>query len=122
MHAYLRVDILVNLRIRATYCKLGYVNAVKYDEYEYDTVKFHSISCEIPNSVADIMDQLVASGHINSIRCKTTGLPHGAPGGTFVPGGGVVIPCIYKIYGDEIDRDTVRNALRNHVYDAFDGQ
>ncbi len=34
-----------------------------------------------------------------------------AIGGMYHGGGGIVIPCTYKIYGNVEDRDEVRNAL-----------
>lgn len=43
--------------------------------------------------------------------CKITGYRQPAPGGMWVPGGGIVVPCTYKIYGKKENKKTVRTAL-----------
>ena len=47
----------------------------------------------------------------NFVICKITGYRQPAPGGMWVPGGGIVVPCTYKIYGKKENKKTVRTAL-----------
>ena len=49
--------------------------------------------------------------HIDFVICKITGYRQPAPGGMWVPGGGIVVPCTYKIYGKKENKKTVRTAL-----------
>ena len=44
------------------------------------------------------------------------------PGGTFVVGGGLVIPCVYKLYGDESRKVAVRSQLAQATFDSNDVQ
>ena len=56
------------------------------------------------------------------MTCKITGYRQAATGGTWVQGGGIVIPCTYKIYGPSDQRNIVRTVIETAEYDENDVQ
>ena len=76
----------------------------------------------IPLSVAAVLTELSTKGDVTSVQCKVTGESQRAPGGTFVPGGGPVVPCIYKLYGHPDTASAVRQRLRETNFGISDMQ
>ena len=50
---------------------------------------------------------------------EVTGDPRPAPEGKWVIGGGIEIPCKYKLYGLKIVKKEVRAALLNDFHNSF---
>ena len=67
----------------------------------------------IPDYFAKLLTDLQNANLIGAVTAKVTGYRQAAIGGVWVPGGGVVLPCTYKIYGDAKNRGTVRNRIEN---------
>ena len=53
----------------------------------------------IPEGLCQPLTQLFQDGNIVDIECVITGEPRSAEEGTFVQGGGLEIPCTYRLFG-----------------------
>ena len=76
----------------------------------------------MPRTVAANVTELYNTGHVIHVTAKITDDPTRAPGGTFIPGGGIVVPCIYKLYGNENGKPYVRGKLANATFATSDMQ
>ena len=66
----------------------------------------------IPNGLANLLNELMAEGKIKRIDGKITGEARSAPEGTYSQGGGIELPCYYKIYGNNDCKSFVKSALK----------
>ncbi len=67
--------------------------------------------------VAEIFSNMMNMNLISDVTAKVTGYRQAAPDGVWVPGGGIVLPCTYKIYGGIANRNTVRSQIENGEID-----
>lgn len=61
----------------------------------------------IPEGLCQPLTQLYKDGKIVQITSEITGAPHSAAEGTFVPGGGLEIPCVYHLFGPRDKKGSV---------------
>ena len=59
-----------------------------------------------------LLSTLVKDSKIKQIYGVTTGHARAAPEGTWTQGGGIELPCKYKIYRRENCKDMVQNLLK----------
>lgn len=59
----------------------------------------------IPEGLCQPLTRLYKEGNIVQITSKITGAPRSAAEGTFVPGGGLEIPCVYIYLNRETKKD-----------------
>ena len=71
----------------------------------------HRMIGHMPDSLAKVLTELNNKDLITDVMAKITGYRQGAPGGTWSKGGGVVLPCTYKIYGKQNNMQTVRHSI-----------
>ena len=62
--------------------------------------------------MSQLLSTLVKDGKIKQIYGVITGHARAAPEGTWTHGGGIELPCKYKIYGRENWKDMVQNLLK----------
>ena len=67
----------------------------------------------MPDGLSRVIFPLVQSGKILRIEGKILGDARSAPEGTWIQGGGIEIPCKFKIYGKSSDKRQVCNILKN---------
>ena len=56
--------------------------------------------------------KLLSEWKVLNITTKITGKHRRAPEGTWVPGGGIEIPCTYFLYGAKIHKKYVRKVIK----------
>ena len=61
----------------------------------------------VPERLARILKPLIEEGRIHRVVGKITGHARPAPQGTWVRGGGIEIPCKYKLYGSICNKQSV---------------
>ena len=66
----------------------------------------------IPDGLAQLLYTLVKDGKIKQIYGMITGHARAAPEGMWTQGGGIELPCKYKIYGRKNCKDMVQNLLK----------
>ena len=66
----------------------------------------------IPDGLAKVIHGLMVEGKINRIDGKITGEARSAPEGTWSQGGGIELPCNYKIYGNIDCKSFVKSELK----------
>lgn len=69
----------------------------------------------IPEGLCQPLSKLFEDGNILQITCVITGDPRSAAGGTFVPGGGLEIPCSYRIFGHKEKKGLVRSVIKHQI-------
>lgn len=70
----------------------------------------------MPDSLADVLSTLFNEDYIDRVVCKIVGYRQAAQQGMYTRGGGIVVPCVYYIFGPAPGRTYVRNRLRNGEY------
>ena len=69
-----------------------------------------------PETLVKILIPKMAKETILSLKAEVTGSPRDAPEGKWVLGGGIEIPCTYKVYG-RIDQKTyLRKNIKETKY------
>ena len=63
----------------------------------------------VPDGLANLLQPLMLSGEVHRVQAKVTDPPRPAPGGMWLKGGGIVIPCHYILYGQSKEKHGVRN-------------
>ena len=66
----------------------------------------------VPDTLAEILYPLMTTWKIISVTATVEGNHRAAPEGMWVPGGGIEIPCTYKLYGAKLHKKNVRNIIR----------
>ena len=61
----------------------------------------------IPEGLCQPLTQLHKDGNIAQITSEITGSPRSVAEGTFVPGGGLEIPCVYHLFGQRDKKEFV---------------
>ena len=69
----------------------------------------------IPEGLCQPLTQLFKDGSIVQITSEIIGGPRSAADGTFVPGGGLEIPCIYHLFGPREKKRLVRLAIKQQI-------
>ena len=69
----------------------------------------------IPEGLCQPLTQLFKDGCVVEITSEITGAPRSAAGGTFVPGGGLEIPCIYHLFGPRDKKVLVRSTIKQQI-------
>ena len=62
-------------------------------------------------SLENLLQPLMLSGEVHRVQAKVTDPPRPAPGGMWLKGGGIVIPCHYILYGQSKEKHGVRKHL-----------
>ncbi len=71
----------------------------------------------VPDGLAKFLTDLKCRHLITGVTAEVTGQKRAAAGGMWTVGGGIVLPCKYKIYGDVRNKETVRNEIFNSDVD-----
>ena len=66
----------------------------------------------VPEALAKVFQALIKDGIVRKITAKITGDARTAPEGTWIQGGGIELPCKYKLYGDRKYKNIVKDALK----------
>ena len=66
----------------------------------------------VPDSLAEIFSPLMATWKILSVIAIVESNHRAAPEGVWVPGGGIEIPCSYKLYGAKMHKKNVRDIIK----------
>ena len=64
----------------------------------------------MPDALSEMVFKLLSEWKVLNITTKITGKRR-ASEGTWVPGGGIEIPCTYVLYGAKIHKKYVRNVI-----------
>lgn len=67
----------------------------------------------VPETLAKVLAPELARETILSMEAEVTGPPTDAPEGKWVLGGGIEIPCSYKIYGMKNKKSELRKKIRD---------
>ncbi len=67
----------------------------------------------IPEGLCQPLTKLINDGDIVQVTAVVTGEPRSASVGTFVRGGGIAIPCSYRIFGRKERKRFVRTNIKN---------
>ena len=67
----------------------------------------------IPEALGEVLALFMDNFKIHSISDTIEGQHCRAPEGTWVPGGGMEIPCTYRIYGPTIYKKEIREAIKD---------
>ena len=105
-HAYLHqyhIGQRVTCRIEAN--NAHSTNAIVVESMNGETVG------HIPDGLARIIKPLIRNGLIERVEGKITGDSRSAPEGTWARGGGIELPCKYKLYGPIKHKINVRKML-----------
>ena len=86
------------------------VNAVT-GKGERNKNKLDIIVGHISEALSEVLASFMDTFNIHSITATINGQHRRAPEGTWVPGGGIEIPCTYKIYAPKIHKKDIRNAI-----------
>ena len=65
----------------------------------------------VPEPLAKILYPMMKKWQILSMKAVITGEKRRAPEGTWVPGGGVELPCIYYVYAAKIHKKNIRKNI-----------
>ena len=68
-----------------------------------------------PEGLCQPLTQLFQDGNIVDIECVITGEPRSAEEGTFVQGGGLEIPCTYRLFGLREKKVHVRSVIKKQI-------
>ena len=66
----------------------------------------------VPEPLARILAPMLKDNTVTYIQAVITGGKRGAPEGVWVQGGGIELPCKYKVYGPKKNRSRVRQEIR----------
>ena len=66
----------------------------------------------IPESLSEVLSPSMDCWTIIRITAVIDNEHRRAPEGTWIPGGGIEIPCTYKIYSAKINKRTIRRNIR----------
>ena len=66
----------------------------------------------VPEALAKILYPMMNEWRILWMKAVITGEKRRAPEGTWVPGGGIELPCIYYIYAAKIHKNYIRNKIK----------
>ena len=69
----------------------------------------------IPEGLSQPLTQLFQDGNIVDIECVITGEPRSAEEGTFVQGGGLEIPCTYRLFGLREKKVHVHSVIKKQI-------
>ena len=69
----------------------------------------------IPEGLCQPLSRLLKEGNILEIKAEITGEPRSAAGGTFMPGGGIEIPCSYRLFGLKEKKGLVRSVIKEQI-------
>ena len=75
-------------------------------------VKSLGVMGHVPEGLVKILYPLLENGRIERISGKVIGCARPAPEGTWATGGGIELPCKYKLYGKRKDKDVVKRILK----------
>ena len=94
-------------------------NAIVVKAKVEDTGKKEAVVGHIPEPLAQILGPMLKDGTIHSITAEIKGEMRGAPGGVWVRGGGIELPCKYLVYGPEEFETTLKSELSKRLDQGF---
>ena len=68
----------------------------------------------VPEQLAALLNPLWKNGLIKDVRATISGEGRRAPEGTWNQGGGIEVPCIYRIIGKKKNKLKIRNILKKN--------
>jgi hypothetical protein len=74
-----------------------------------------SVVGHIPEGLCQPLTKLFKDGLIIEISAEILGEPRSSSKGTFVKGGGIEIPCTYKLYGKKEKKREVRSYVKTEI-------
>ena len=66
----------------------------------------------VPEPLAKVLYTMMKKWTILSLNAKIDGEKRQAPEGTWVPGGGIKIPCTYLIFAAKINKHKIRKIIK----------
>ena len=93
-------------------CELEFINKYSRNSIEIKSKNTNVTVGHVPEALAAILFPLRKAWKVYEIQAKITGKSRRAPEGTWVLGGGIEIPCQYKIIGPKIHKKYCRKELR----------
>lgn len=69
----------------------------------------------IPEGLCQPLTKLFKDGKIAEIKSEIIGEPRSAAEGTFVSGGGLEIPCVYRLFGLRNNKTLVRSVIKQQI-------
>ena len=66
----------------------------------------------VPDGLAKVFHVLIEDRKLRRITGKITSDARAAPEGTWLQGGGIELPCKYKLHGDKKYKTIVKDALK----------
>jgi hypothetical protein len=74
-----------------------------------------SVVGHVPEGLCQPLTQLYKNGRVVEISAEILGDPRPSSKGTFVKGGGIEIPCAYKLYGKKDKKREVRSYIKMEI-------
>ena len=69
----------------------------------------------IPEGLCQPLSHLLKERNILEIKAEITGEPRSAAGRTLVPGGGIEIPCSYRLFRLNEKKRLVRSVIKEQI-------
>ena len=66
----------------------------------------------VPEALSEVLSPLMEDGTITRIEAVVDGEHRPAPEGTWVTGGGIEIPCTYRVYSTRENKSKIRTLIR----------
>ena len=87
----------------------------KYSESAIIVKKGETVVGHMPEGLCQLFTKLFNDGRVLNISAEITGPPRPSSNGIFVKGGGIEVPCSYKLHGSSDKKVEVRLFLKKEI-------